>query len=63
VAAVAINGSENAALLAVQMLAIKYPALLAALKTYRENMKEKVREKDEKIRHSLRQVHTGLGKG
>ncbi len=53
VAAVAINGSENAALLAVQMLAIKYPALAAALKTYREDMQEKVREKDEKIRHSF----------
>jgi 5-(carboxyamino)imidazole ribonucleotide mutase len=50
VATVAINGSENAALLAVQMLALKYPELAPGLKAYREEMAEKVKEKDAKVR-------------
>jgi 5-(carboxyamino)imidazole ribonucleotide mutase len=46
VATVAINGSDNAALLAVQMLAMKYPELGCRLKDYRKSMADSVKEKD-----------------
>ncbi len=49
VATVAINGAENAGLLAVQILALKYPELQQSLKQYRETMQQEVLEKDKKI--------------
>lgn len=49
VATVAINGAENAALLAVKMMALKYPELDAALSDYREEMRQGVLEKDRRI--------------
>jgi len=42
VATVAINGSANAALLAIQILALKYPELQTKLRAYRESMRRKV---------------------
>lgn len=42
VATVAINGSANAGLLAVEILALKRPELTAKLEHYRERMREKV---------------------
>ena len=42
VATVAINGSANAGLLAVEMLALKYPELVARLNQSRERMRQKV---------------------
>ena len=42
VATVAINGAKNAALLAVQMLAIKYEALAAKLEEFRKKQTQKV---------------------
>ncbi len=42
VATVAINGSANAALLAIEILALKYPALMDRLTAYREQMARKV---------------------
>jgi len=53
VATVAINGSENAALLAIHILSVKYPELRAKLKQYREDMKQAVIEKDQKIQASI----------
>ncbi len=53
VATVAINGSENAALLAVQMLALKYPQLALSLKTYREEMAQIVIKKDAQVREQF----------
>lgn len=50
VATVAINGAENAALLAVQILSIAQPELREALKTYRKQMAEEVVEKDSTIK-------------
>lgn len=47
VATVAVNGAENAGLLAVHMLSIKYPALRAQLRDYRETMRQDVLAKDE----------------
>lgn len=49
VATVAINGSENAALLAVEILAIKYPNLKETLKIYRRKMEEEVLQQDQII--------------
>lgn len=42
VATVAINGSANAALLAIEILALKYPELQTKLRAYRESMRRKV---------------------
>lgn len=50
VATVAINGSDNAAILACQMLALKYDALAEKLKEFKAEMKNSVLEKDGKIR-------------
>ncbi|MBS4538897.1 5-(carboxyamino)imidazole ribonucleotide mutase [Clostridium sp. D2Q-11] len=49
VATVAINGGENAALLAIQILSVKYPELKEKLKAYREIMIKEVEEKDKRI--------------
>lgn len=49
VATVAIGGAENAALLAVQMLALSDGALHAALLQHKKDMAEKVMKKDEKV--------------
>lgn len=46
VATVAIDGAENAAILAVQMLALSEPALAEALEKMKKDMAEKVLEKD-----------------
>lgn len=42
VATVAINGGENAGLLAVQILAVKYPELAEKLKAYKKQMEANV---------------------
>ncbi|MDN5351310.1 MAG: 5-(carboxyamino)imidazole ribonucleotide mutase [Clostridiales bacterium] len=49
VATVAINGAENAALLAVQILSVKYPELREKMRAYKAEMAEKVLEKDNAI--------------
>ncbi len=49
VATVAINGSANAALLAVQMLALSDPGLRRALQDYRLKMAGSVLDKDKKL--------------
>lgn len=49
VATVAINGSANAALLAVQMLAMSDAALRQALQNYRRKMAAAVLDKDRKL--------------
>lgn len=53
VATVAINGGENAALLAVQILSVKYPELREAFKAYKEKMKKDIMKADEALRRSL----------
>ncbi|MEA4987486.1 MAG: 5-(carboxyamino)imidazole ribonucleotide mutase [Anaerovorax sp.] len=42
VATVAIDGAENAGLLAVQMLSIKYPELREQMKQYKKKMEEEI---------------------
>jgi 5-(carboxyamino)imidazole ribonucleotide mutase len=49
VATVSINGSKNAALLAAQILSVKYPDILEKLKSYRRKMREGVIKKSEKL--------------
>ncbi len=42
VATVAIDGAENAAILAIQILSIKYPEMRNKIKEYKENMAKEV---------------------
>ena len=56
VATVAINGSENAALLAIQIIGVKYPEMRSKMNQYKENMKVSVDEKDRKIKEKLRSL-------
>ena len=50
VATVAIDGAENAALLAVQILSVKYPELREQMKQYKKKMEEEVIAKDNSFR-------------
>ncbi len=56
VATVAINGAKNAAILALQMLAISNPALRNALKDMKEAMKQEVMKKNEEIKASVKRL-------
>ncbi len=47
VATVAVNGAENAGLLALHILSIKYPEISKQLKDYRKKMHDDVLEKDQ----------------
>lgn len=49
VATVAINGSKNAALLAIQILSIKYPHLSDRLNSYKREMAEGVFSQDDEL--------------
>ena len=49
VATMAINGSKNAALFAIQILSVKYPELVEKLAEHRATMREEVRAKGEKL--------------
>lgn len=53
VATVAIDGAENAAILAAQMLALGDPALTQALTTMKRDMAAAVEEKDRKLAASI----------
>lgn len=50
VATVAINGGQNAGILAAKILAVSDGALLERLKRYSESLKESVQEKDAKLK-------------
>lgn len=50
VATVAINGGENAGLLAVQILSVKYPELREKFKEYKIEMKKDVEKMDSQVR-------------
>lgn len=53
VATVAINGAKNAALLAVQMLSIKYPQLRTQFAQYKQKMAAEIVQKDAKLQAEL----------
>lgn len=54
VATVAVNGADNAALLAVQILSVKYDELRGKLKAYKEDMRQKVVNDDAALQKELR---------
>ena len=49
VATVAIDGAENAALLAVQILSVKYPGLREAMRKYKTDMEQEIIQLDEEF--------------
>lgn len=51
VATVAIDGAENAALLAIQMMSLKYPELRQAMKDYKKKMEEDIVALDEEFQN------------
>ena len=53
VATVAIDGAENAGLLAVQMLALSEPVLAEKLRAYKQEMFDKTAAKDAKIQNAV----------
>ena len=53
VATVAIDGAENAAILAAQMLALSDEALAQKLQEMRQNMTQEVLEKDRKLQETV----------
>ena len=53
VATVAIDGGDNAAILAVQMLSLKYGYLKDKLKEFKYQMAEEVKEKDRKMQKTV----------
>ena len=53
VATVGVNGGENAGLLAVQMLAIRYQRLAEKLKEYKLSMREKINADDKALQEML----------
>ena len=55
VATVAIDGAENAALLAIQILALKYDQLKVRLQEYRAKMARQVEESDSRLKQRLQQ--------
>lgn len=50
VATVAIDGSDNAGILAAQILSLAYPEIKEKLKAYKEKMKDEVRKKNDSIK-------------
>ncbi|MDI6865987.1 5-(carboxyamino)imidazole ribonucleotide mutase [Thermodesulfovibrio yellowstonii] len=56
VATVGINGAENAAYLACEILSLKYPEIRERVKLKRKEMYDKVLEKSEKIRKDLTNI-------
>lgn len=54
VATVAINGGENAGLLAVQILSVKYPELREKFKDYKVEMVEGVVQMDKELNEELK---------
>ena len=56
VATVAIDGSENAAILAAQMLALSDESLAQQLTQMKQEMEQKVLEKDRKLQQTVAQM-------
>ncbi len=53
VATVGVNGGENAGLLALQILGIKYPEIEAQLAAYKATMREKINADDKALQEML----------
>ncbi len=55
VATVGVNGGENAGLLALQILGVKYPEIAKKLSEYKIKMKEKINADDKALRCEIAQ--------
>ena len=53
VATVGVNGGENAGLLALQILGIKYPEISKKLSDYKIKMKDKINADDAALQHEI----------
>ena len=53
VATVAVNGAENAGILAAQILSIKYPEIRKKMKAFKIQLNDEVIAKNEKIQEIL----------
>lgn len=56
VATVAIDGSDNAGILAAQILSLAYPEIKEKLKSYKNKMKEEVRAKNANIKAEVERL-------
>lgn len=56
VATVAIDGAENAGILAAQILALKYDNIAQLLKKHKEDMANEVNEKNKKIKEEIENI-------
>ena len=56
VATVGVNAGENAGLLALQILGIKYPEIAAKLSSYKLKMKEKINSDDAAIQTEIEET-------
>jgi 5-(carboxyamino)imidazole ribonucleotide mutase len=56
VATVAINGAENAALLAIQIMSVGYKDLRDKMKDYKEMMAKKVQEKNLALQEKIKDI-------
>lgn len=56
VATVGVNGGENAGLLALQIIAIKYPEISKKLKEYKSAMKKKINADDCALQAELKEI-------
>ena len=56
VATVAIDGADNAALLALQMLSLKYKSIEDKLSAFKEDMANEVREKNKKLQDEINKI-------
>lgn len=56
VATVGVNGGENAGLLALQILGIKYPEIAVKLSEYKEKMRSKINSDDVALQQELKEL-------
>lgn len=56
VACVAIDGAENAAILAAQLLSLKYEEIKTLLREHKAQMEKSVAEKDKKLQDAVAQL-------
>ncbi len=56
VATVGVNGGENAGLLALQILGIKYPDVAEKLSEYKSKMRDKINADDSALQQELEQL-------
>lgn len=56
VATVGVNGGENAGLLALQILGVKYPEIAEKLADYKKKMKDKINADDAALQQEIKQL-------